>query len=198
MTSRTDRATGVVFAATEIFAGAQPRQPMNLLGVGTRKKAILNIYSVGFYVSKPLWKELTTTTTTSKNAKTKIPAKGPKRCQAIVDSKAPKAVKLTFVMGIGPEKIAEAMSGLKGVSESVRAEFHDMIVKGLSGGGGKMHKGESMSFEWAKGRLDTITVTARGKSIGSMRNKELAQGVLSLYVGPKSVSPSLLEDLHCR
>ena len=96
-------------------------------------------------------------------------------------------------MGIGPEKIAEAISGLKDVDPTVRQEFHDMLLQGL---GGKMLKGESMTFEW-KG-LDSISVTARGKKIGTMKNKDLAKGVLSLYVGPKSVSPSLLQDLNCR
>jgi hypothetical protein len=68
-----------------------------------------------------------------------------------------------------------------------------MLVQGLQG---KMLKGESMTFEW-KG-LDTISVTARGKKIGTMKHQDLAQGVLSLYVGPQSVSPSLLQDLKCR
>ena len=181
---RTDKATGIKFGDAVAFPSTGKKQPLSLLGVGTRKKAILNIYSLGVYASKPLAKQWTSG---------KIAKNGHARCQALSDSKSPKAVQLTFAMGIGPDKIAEAISGLSTVSEKVRTEFHDMIVEGL---GGKMRKGESMSFEW-KGS-DTISVTARGKPIGSMKNKDLAQGVLSLYVGPKSVSPSLLHDLNCR
>lgn len=170
---RSDKATGIRFAETQDFSTAKK---MTLVGIGTRKKAILNIYSLGVYVSKPLLKEF---------------PKG--RCGAILDSKSPKAVQLTFAMGIGPEKIAEAVSGLKGVDPAILKEFHDMLVNGL---GGQMRKGESMSFEW-KG-LDTISVTARGIRLGTMKNKDLARGVLSLYVGPQSVAPSLLQDLKCR
>ncbi len=172
---RTDKTTGILFAATQDFSSAKK---MSLVGVGTRKKAILNIYSIGVYVSKPLLKQFRS---------------GKGRCETILDSKSPKAVQLTFAMGIGPEKIAEAVSGLKGVAQSVRQEFHDLVVNGLAG---QMHKGESMSFEW-KG-YDSITVSARGKRIGTMKNKDLAKGVLSLYLGPKSVAPSLLQDLKCR
>ena len=171
---RTDKATGISFAATQDFATAKS---MTLIGVGTRKKAILNIYSLGVYVAKPLLQEFTQ-----------------QHCQALLSNKkTPRAVQLTFAMGIGPEKIAEAVSGLRNVDVTIRQEFHDMLVQGLQG---KMLKGESMTFEW-KG-LDTISVTARGKKIGTMKHQDLAQGVLSLYVGPQSVSPSLLQDLKCR
>ena len=96
-------------------------------------------------------------------------------------------------MGIGPEKIAEAVSQLENVDQSIRDEFFKMIVDGL--GEGKMKKGEIMTFEW-KG-ADAITVPARGVLVGTMKDKALAQGVLDLYVGPKSVSPTLRESLGC-
>eukprot|EP00429_Kryptoperidinium_foliaceum_P069837 CAMPEP_0176060622 /NCGR_PEP_ID=MMETSP0120_2-20121206/30217_1 /TAXON_ID=160619 /ORGANISM="Kryptoperidinium foliaceum, Strain CCMP 1326" /LENGTH=219 /DNA_ID=CAMNT_0017394167 /DNA_START=100 /DNA_END=759 /DNA_ORIENTATION=+ len=171
---RKDKATGISFEGME--------DKMELMGVGTRKKAILNIYSVGLYVAPKLRKQMDTLT-------------GPARCQSVIDSKASKKVQLKFAMGIGPEKIAEAVSGLAGVDSQVRQDFQTMLIDGM--GEGKMKKGETMSFEWKKG-LETISVTARGKPIGSMKNKALAQGVLDLYVGPKSVSPSLLDDLQCR
>jgi hypothetical protein len=103
-------------------------------------------------------------------------------------------VQLTFAMGIGPEKIAEAISQLDNVDKPVRKKFHDMLIHGM--GGGKMQKGESMSFEW-KG-ADTISATARGSYIGQVKDKALAAGVLELYIGSNSVSPSLLENLGCR
>ena len=90
-------------------------------------------------------------------------------------------------------QIAEAVSQIDGVREDIKKEFHDMIVDGL--GGGKIKKGENMTFEW-KG--SEITVTARGKLIGKMNDKALASGVLDLYLGPKSVSPSLLQNLGCK
>ena len=177
-----DPNTGLAFKPTRDF---HVSKRMQILGVGTRKKAILNVYSVGVYASKPIVKQWQSD---------KLLLKGPTRCQtAILESRAPRAVVLKFSMGIGAEKIAEAVSGIPGVSSSTRHEFQAMIVDGI---GGKLQKNDEMTFEW-KG-LDRITVSARGKSIGTVKDKALAQGVLSLYVGPKSVSPSLLTDLKCR
>jgi hypothetical protein len=80
------------------------------------------------------------------------------------------------------------------VEEEVKKEFHGMLIKGM--GGGKMKKGDSMTFEW-KG-TDTIVATARGVKIGKMKDKSLASGILELYLGAKkSVSPSLTENLGC-
>lgn len=183
--SLTDPNTGISFAAEEAFSIAKPR--MTLLGVGTRKKAILNIYSLGLYGSKPVTKQfhLHDDTKQSKAAK----------CQAIQNTKNPRAIQLKFHMGIGPEKIAEAVSGVKGVAKEVREEFHGMLLQGLKRNGGKLLKGESMTLEW-KG-LDVLQVTARGETLGTMKNRALAQAVLGLYVGPNSVSPSLLSNLNC-
>jgi hypothetical protein len=181
--TRTDVATGIDFPTTKSFSDAKHKHKpaMSLLGVGTRKKTILNIYSLGLFVSSPIERKLKG-------------VEGARICSTVLESTSPKAVQLTFAMGIGPEKIAEAVSQLSGVDKDVQKEFHDMIVDGL--GGGKMQKGESMIFEW-KGS-DTISVTARGNPIGTMKNKALANGVFELYMGPKSVSPTLLNDLGCR
>lgn len=181
----TDSNTGISFAAQESFSIARP--PMTLLGVGTRKKAILNVYSLGLYGSKPVTKQFLAhdESTQSKAAK----------CQAIQDTKNPRAMQLKFHMSIRPKKIAEAVSGVKGVAKKVREEFHAMLLEGLKSNGGKLQKGESMTFEW-KG-TDVLQVTARGEKLGTMKDQALAQAVLGLYVGPKSVSPSLLSNLNC-
>lgn len=176
-----DKATGIEFPESQTFHVA--KAPLTLLGVGTRKKAILNIYSLGFFVSPPITKKLG-----------KDGSKGVAICDAIKRNTSPKAVQLTFAMGIGPEKIAEAVSQLDGVDKKIRDQFHDMLIGGM--GGGKMQKAESMTFEW-KGS-DTIAASARGNYIGEVKDKALALGVLDLYLGPKSVSPSLLQNLGCR
>jgi Chalcone isomerase-like len=176
-----DPNTGFAFDPTLDFSIAKK---MQLLGVGTRKKAILNIYSVGIYASKPIVKQWESA---------KIPSKGPKRCEtALLESKAPRAVQLKFSMGISAEKIAEAVSSIPGVASKIRQDFESLIVDGT---GGKLKKNDQMTFEW-KG-FDQISVSVRGKSIGTIKDKTLAQGVLNLYVGSKSVAPSLLKDLQC-
>jgi hypothetical protein len=92
----TDTATGIDFPTSQKFSVAKPA--LSLAGIGTRKKAILNIYSLGFFVSDALQKQINKSSNTA--------------CQTIQESAHPKAVQLTFAMGIGPEKIAEAISKL--------------------------------------------------------------------------------------
>mmetsp|Transcript_5037 Transcript_5037/g.7278 ORF Transcript_5037/g.7278 Transcript_5037/m.7278 type:complete len:215 (-) Transcript_5037:177-821(-) len=176
----TDSATGIEFPNEQAFYVSKPS--LYLLGIGTRKKAIINVYSVGLFVSDKI-----------KESLSKSGAKGTAVCDTIRDSSSPKAMQLTFAMAVGPEKIAEAISGIEGVDEAVKSGFHDMLIKGL--GGGKLKKGESMSFEW-KG-AGTIVATGRGSYIGEMKDKALAFGILDLYLGPNSVSQSLLKNLGC-
>mmetsp|Transcript_18907 Transcript_18907/g.46838 ORF Transcript_18907/g.46838 Transcript_18907/m.46838 type:complete len:217 (-) Transcript_18907:264-914(-) len=178
----TDTATGINFANSKTFA--VNKGSMSLTGIGTRKKAFLNIYSLGFFVSNQLQKQITKTATSSSKT----------TCETILESNQPKAVELTFAIGIGPEKIAEAIAQLANVEEEVKTEFHTMLLDGM--GEGKMKKGESMTFEW-KGK-DTIMATARGEPIGEMKDKALAEGVLQLYLDKKKgVSPSLLQNMGC-
>lgn len=96
----TDTATGINFASSKKFQ--VDKGSMSLAGIGTRKKAFLNIYSLGFFVSSPLQKQIT-----------KVAASSSKTvCDTILESNQPKAVELTFAIGIGPEKIAEAIAQL--------------------------------------------------------------------------------------
>ena len=179
--TRKDPTTGIAFSEKSSF---HVGKNLNLLGIGTRKKAIVNIYSVGVYVSNPIQRSIS-----ASNSKTKKSV-----CDTILESKSPKAVKLIFAMGVGPEKIAEAVSQLSGVKESVQKAFHDLVLNGM--GDGKMKASEFLTFEW-KGE-DVIAVTVRGKYVGEMKDVSLAKGVLALYVGQKSVSPSLRNDLGCK
>lgn len=57
----------------------------------------------------------------------------------------------------------------------------------------QLKKGESMTLEW-KGS-DTVVATARGKVLGEMKDKDLFIGLLNVYLGPKTVSPSLRENI---
>ena len=154
---------------------------MSLAGVGVRKLAIIPLYSMGLYV----------TPSTAKSLDKLDGSKG--KCKAVLDSTSPKIVQLKFAMGIGPEKIAEALSAVD-ADENVKKEFQSMIINGM-GAEGKMKKGQVMSLEW-KGS-DIISVSIRGKYIGQMKDKALASGVIQLYLGSKSVSPSLRHDLGC-
>ena len=71
------------------------------VGVGTRKKAVLNIYSLGLFVSSPLEKQIL-----------KENPQGNALCKTIQSSNAQKAIELSFVMNLGPEKVSSVISFL--------------------------------------------------------------------------------------
>jgi hypothetical protein len=177
-TIRVDSATGIPFPVTRRFHFA-PNSPMSLLGVGTRKLTVLNLYSLGLYMGS--------------NAAKALIKSNNNKCDAILASTAHKAVTLTFQMGIGPERIAEALSAVK-ADEAIKIKFRTMIVSSM---GGRMLKGESMTLEWKGSQGDILAVSIRNKYVGEIKDKALAGGVLDLYLGPKSVSPSLRKDLGC-
>ena len=174
-----DPNTGIVFSTSDEFSVAKG---LNLSGVGTRKKAIINIYSLGLYVSPQLEKQISK----SKNV-----------CKTVQDSNQPKALQMKFQMGVGPEKIAQSLAAIEvktEAGEKAKKKFCDDIMTGI---GGKLKRGESMTLEW-KG-ADTIVSTARGKKVVEAKNEELSAGILALYLdSKKSVSPSLRNSLGCK
>jgi len=173
-----DPATGHSFPTVAKFHIGKNLQ---LLGVGTRKKAVLNVYSIGFYSNKA----------TKKSLQDKS---GKALCDSLIDAKsAPRAIQMAFSMGVNAEKMAEALTNIEGVAESTKQAFGDMILTGI---GGKLKKGERMTLEWKQGG-QTVVLTARGKYIGEMKDKDLYQGLLNVYLSKKTVSPSLRANLGC-
>lgn len=187
---RVDSATGIQFPVTQRFYFA-PHSPMSLLGVGTRKLAVINMYSLGLYMGSNAAKALIQGIRNEEEDNNNNDNNN--KCDAILASTAHKAVTLTFQKSIGPEKIAEALSAVK-AAEAVKTKFRTMIVSSM---GGKMLKGESMTLEWKGSNGDILGVSIRNKYVGEVKDKALAWGVMDLYVGPKSVSPSLRKDLGC-
>jgi hypothetical protein len=194
-TIRVDSATGIQFPVTQRFHFA-PNSPMSLLGVGTRKLAVINLYSLGLYMGSNAAKALVKSSSSSSSSNKKDDRKRNNKnnkCEAILASTAHKAVTLTFQMSIGPERIAEALSAVQ-ADEAIKSKFRAMIVSSM---GGKMLKGESMTLEWKGSHGDILAVSIRNNYVGELKDKALAWGVMDLYVGPKSVSPSLRKDLGC-
>lgn len=163
-----DSRTGVQFPIQASFSVAKN---LALAGVGTRTKAaVVKVYSVGFYSSKKA-------------------IEGSATPAHLINAKGPKVAHLVFTMGVGADKVATALSAVSGVDGKVVQSFNDMLIKGMSG---KMSKGESLTLEFDG---PSITVTIRGKSIGSLKDKALASGLLDLYLGRSSVSPTLKDDI---
>lgn len=136
---------------------------------------MLTIYSVGFYAEQG----------------TLLATGGGEGCaQALQEAGGRMAVTLTFHMGVGAKKVAEALAGVKGVDKDVITSFQKQLVDGM---GGTMAKHESMTIEWT-GR-GSILLSVRGTPIGEVDDANLASGLLDMYIGGKSVSPSLVKDI---
>lgn len=133
----------------------------------------LQVYSVGLYASAP----------DLKSAAGKAP-------EALQSSKGPKVAQLVFVMSVDEKKVADALSAVSGVKANVLAEFQDLILRGI---GGKMSKGETLTLEFDG---PSVAVAVRGKLVGKIKDKALADGVLELYLGKTSVSPTLKENIR--
>ena len=178
---QTDPSTGFAFARQERFLPALAgKKYLKLLGVGTRKKAILNVYSVGFYGDDKVLKEVNNQSSG--------------KCATLLGSKGAKAALLRFNMGVGAEKMAEALSNVQGVGQDTKDDFANMILTGLGGPGEKFRKGESMTLEWKA--PDRVFVTGRGSFLCEVRDKDLYQGLLDVYLGPSGVSPSLKDSIE--
>ena len=171
---RVDQTTGFEFPPSHKFPKVGN---LSILGVGTRKKAIINVYSVGFYGNKQV-------------AKAIEGKSGAAASKAVISAKGPRAALLTFAMGVGAEKMAEALTNIEGVKQSTKDAFGSMIMDGV---GGKLKKGEHFTLEW-KGS-DTVVASARGKVLGEMKDKDLFVGLLNVYLGSKTVSPSLRANI---
>eukprot|EP00567_Pseudictyota_dubia_P005526 CAMPEP_0197440772 /NCGR_PEP_ID=MMETSP1175-20131217/7196_1 /TAXON_ID=1003142 /ORGANISM="Triceratium dubium, Strain CCMP147" /LENGTH=198 /DNA_ID=CAMNT_0042970941 /DNA_START=50 /DNA_END=643 /DNA_ORIENTATION=- len=130
--TRAESNTGALFPRVRSFSVGRD---MSLIGVGVRKKAILNVYSVGLYGAK--------------QAVRAVESKAGEyaRCHAFMDEKlkASRAAVLQFNMGVSAEKMADALSAVEGPSQEIKDTFMAMIVKGISG---KVAKGEEMTIEW--------------------------------------------------
>lgn len=97
-------------------------------------------------------------------------------------SKNPKAVKLTFNMGLGVKKVVEALSAVKGASKEVRKTFAGIMEAAVTG---KFIKGESMTLEWTgKGR---VVIGVHGVKQGEVNDQVFAKGLLGMYLGKNTV-----------
>ncbi|KAL7558448.1 hypothetical protein ACA910_015786 [Epithemia clementina (nom. ined.)] len=187
---RIDPATNIRFATQQPFLRqAAGSKKLKLLGVGTRKKAILNVYSLGFYGNDRLVQEVERKVRANETTS---------RCQAILAAtKGVKAARLQFNMGVGADKMAEAFTNIPDIPQTTKEEFADMILTGVGGDSGeeeRLKKGDEMTVVWKA--PDRVFVTARGKLIGQVQDKILYQGLLNVYLGPNSVSPSLKENIE--
>mmetsp|Transcript_96620 Transcript_96620/g.275769 ORF Transcript_96620/g.275769 Transcript_96620/m.275769 type:complete len:151 (-) Transcript_96620:469-921(-) len=127
-----------------------------------------------------------------KEAATKSGGKGV--AKEVIKGGGTQAVVLTFAMGIGAGKVAEALSGVGGVAPDVITTFQKLLLDGM---GGSMKKGESMTLEFGP-RGEVVLVTVRGKKVGEMKDKALHAGLKEMYLGAKPVSQTLVRDMDVR
>jgi hypothetical protein len=172
---RKDTNTKIPFPHKRVFSGVGE---LVLAGVGSRVKAyVVTVYSVGLYAEK-----------------SKVAAAGQDgktAAKTLLDGGGRLAVALTFYMGVGAKKVAEALAAVSGVEKEIIVHFQEMLIQGMAG---SMNKNESMTIEWTG--KDSIVVTVRGNKIGDITNAALAKGLLEMYLGKQAVSPAMLKDIE--
>lgn len=173
-----DPATGIAFP--EASAGSK------LLGLGTRYKGPLKIYSAALYANPTLLR--------FKLGKYKgRPADGLKAdfYEALVKSSVIKVIVLKMAMGISKEKLASALSDsvrprMGGDLDAV-PKFADAILAGFQPGG-KASAGTELVFGL---QGSSTCVSVNGKRCGTVHSAKLADALVRCYVDEKAVSPAL-------
>lgn len=99
---------------------------------------------------------------------------------------------MNFYMSVGPKKVAEALAAVSGVDQQILSQFQQKLNDAI--GEENMAPGQEISLVWKDD--GTLVVTVRKHSTFQFKNKELAEGLLRMYVGKEAVSPSLIQDME--
>lgn len=181
-----DKATGVSF---------DPKldDGLYLVGVGVRKKAIINVYAVGVYSSPsamealsgyPKGKQKLEAQTALNNAARTFSASSPKT---------------SFVLEMTFNADAATIAGA--IAESIKPRYdgsdadvkvlETLIVDGVKSQGGKANKGTILRFDCSE---DGVSVSIDGVVQGTAKFKGLSSSFVDVFLDNKAVSPQLVDS----
>lgn len=182
-----DPATGVSFPP-------KLDDDLYLLGVGVRRKAIINVYSVGAYSSYKARTSLSDSPAGSRNKKESL-----EQLRTAVRS----ADRTSFVLEMTFKASAETMAGAIADSVSPRHTgdrsdvdtLKKIILEGVKKvkKGGAATKGTSFRFDCAQ---DVLSVSVDGEMVGSLISQSLPGAFCDIYLDDKAVSPALRESIY--
>jgi hypothetical protein len=191
----TEKATGVNFAS-------KWRDQLDLLGVGVRKKAVINVYAVAMYAQAEL-KEKLGEFSYSKQKKEALECLRQGAMAAAASTAAADATTsscaflLEMTFKAGAEKIASALADsvatrYSGSVGDVDA-FKSLVLSGLSASGKTAAtKGTRFEFHCQDSGLH---VSVDGKDQGQVASPGLAQAFCNVYLDDKCVSPAFRDNI---
>jgi hypothetical protein len=172
---------------TRSFAPFGDRRYKTLVSAGMRRKVIIDVYKVGLYVSDAKLKQLEQ----KKGAFEKTLS------ESSDSGKASTVVSLEFMRSVGTDKIVDAiisaLSGKGKAYQSALEKFRQTLLDAIGANGAA--KGDTIDFVLTGRSSNEISVGVNGKSFGSIKNAELRQKLVKIYVGAKSVAPELVDIL---
>lgn len=177
-----DRATGIEF---------QPKlgNDLYLLGVGVRKKAIINVYSVGAYSSYDAKRSLS-----SLSAKSDRKAALSSLQSAAKSSPTTFRLEMAFKAGADAmaSAIAESVAPRHGGEKSDVEKLKALIFDGVKAKGGTATKGTTFLFECRPG--EGVGVSVDGTSVGEVQSEDLGAAFCDVFLDDKAVSPALRDN----
>ena len=181
-----DKATGVSF---------DPKldDGLYLVGVGVRKKAIINVYAVGVYSSPSAMEALSPY---SKGKQKKEAQTALNNAARTFSASSPKT---SFVLEMTFKADSATLAGAIADSIKPRYEGSDADVKGLEtlivdGVSGQAIKGTILRFDCSE---DGVSVSIDGVLQGTAKFKGLGSSFVDVFLDDKAVSPQLVDScLH--
>lgn len=186
MQSLQEKATGVTF-------DAKLEDGLYLVGVGVRKKAIINIYGVAMYTSPAVLEAVSA----FQRGKQKLDAQNALRNAArSFDSATPKT---TFVLELVFKADAKTIAGA--IADSVKPrysgaasdvnELESLIFEGVKSKGGTAIKGTVFRFDCTE---SGVTVSVDGNEQGQVESEGIGSAFVDVFMDDKAVSPQLIDS----
>ncbi|KAL3798622.1 hypothetical protein ACHAWO_014031 [Cyclotella atomus] len=186
MQSLTDKATSVTF-------DAKLDDGLYLVGVGVRKKAIINVYSVAMYSSPPVLEALSVFPKGQQKKEAEVALRDAARS---FDSTSPMtSFVLEMTFKADGKTIAAAIADsvkprYSGADENVR-ELESLIFEGVKRKDGQATKGTIFRFDCS---TQGVVVRVDGDEQGIVECDSLGSAFVDVFMDDKAVSPKLVES----
>jgi len=192
MKSLKDKATGVIFDP-KLDDGPDPLSGLYLVGVGVRKKAIINIYAVALYSSLSVLEALSPFPRGKQKKEAQTALRNAAR--TFGPSSPTTSFVLEMVFNADAQTIAGAIAeGVKprysGSPSNVK-ELENLIIEGVKSKGGQATKGTIFRFDCT---AEGVRVSVDGNEQGKASFEGMGSAFVDVFTDSKAVSPQLVDS----
>lgn len=164
-----DSSTRETFPREISFEANGKNYQLEATGVATRKKLIVKVYSVAHYLQKGVAQPNTDI------------------FEVIMSDDNAKQITMKWVRDVGADKVLETFQEAfrKAFPGEQYGKMLGVINQFLPFFSQGAHKGDEFDLRWLPAGY--VEVLINGKKIGNVTNKEFAQGLWSIWLGPGSI-----------